>query len=72
MPDDATLILIIRLADGLAANRPAFYASLQQGVPDANLDLFEQRFSLQLPAAFRALYKWKNWATSFVLGKSPR
>ena len=58
--DDVTASLIKRIAEGLSANRPGYFVKLQPGVTNAELELFEQRFSLQLPAAFRALYKWKN------------
>ena len=60
MHDDVTVGLIKSIAEALLANRPGYYVKLPAGVTDAELDLFEQRFSLQLPAAFRALYKWKN------------
>jgi cell wall assembly regulator SMI1 len=44
----------------LAANRPDYYAQLQQGAEDRTLDLFEHRFELRLPREFRSLYKWRN------------
>jgi len=52
--------LIERLDRWLAANRPDYYALLQPGATDAELDAFEDEFSLKLPAAFRALYRWRN------------
>jgi len=52
--------LIGRLDRWLAANRPDYYARLQPGVTDAQLDAFDARFALKLPAAFRALYRWRN------------
>jgi cell wall assembly regulator SMI1 len=51
---------IARIDRWLAAYRPDYYAQLQPGVNDAALDTFESQFSLQLPAAFRELYLWRN------------
>jgi cell wall assembly regulator SMI1 len=53
-------LLLERMERWLAANRPAYFAGLQPGITDAQLDAFEARFSLKLPAAFRALYHWRN------------
>ena len=58
MPDVDTLIA--RLDRWLAANRPDYYALLQPGATDAQLDAFEARFSLRLPHAFRQLYRWRD------------
>jgi cell wall assembly regulator SMI1 len=52
--------LIARLDRWLAAHRPDYYTRLQPGVTDADLDAFEARFALKLPAAFRQLYRWRN------------
>lgn len=52
--------LIKRLDRWLAANRPDYYAHLQLGATDAQLDGFEAQFSLKLPKAFRKLYRWRN------------
>jgi len=52
--------LIERMDRWLAANRPDYYALLQPGVSDAQLDAFEAQFSLKLPAAFRQFYRWRN------------
>lgn len=52
--------LIGRMDRWLAANRPEYYAILQPGATDADLDAFEDRFSLKLPSAFRQLYRWRN------------
>jgi cell wall assembly regulator SMI1 len=52
--------LIERMDRWLAAHRPAYYALLQPGATDAELDKFEVRFSLKLPEAFRRLYGWRN------------
>lgn len=46
----------------LAESRPDYYASLSQGVDNAALDAFAQRFGLRLPDSFRALYRWRNGA----------
>jgi cell wall assembly regulator SMI1 len=45
--------LLGRLERWLAANRPDYYALLRPGATDAELDAFEARFALELPAAFR-------------------
>jgi cell wall assembly regulator SMI1 len=52
--------LIERMDAWLAANRADYHAALQPGVRDAGLDAFEAKFSLKLPEAFRALYRWRN------------
>jgi cell wall assembly regulator SMI1 len=52
--------LLGRMDHWLAANRPEYYAHLLAGVTDAQLDAFEARFSLRLPAAFRQLYCWRD------------
>jgi cell wall assembly regulator SMI1 len=52
--------LIQRLDRGLATYRPDYYDRLLPGVTDAELDAFEKRFTLQLPIAFRQLYRWRN------------
>jgi cell wall assembly regulator SMI1 len=52
--------LLRRLDRWLAANRPDYYALLQPGATDAELDTFEAHFALELPVAFRQLYLWRN------------
>lgn len=52
--------LIARMDRWLAANRPDYYALLQPGGSDADLDAFESRFAMKLPTAFRKLYRWRN------------
>jgi cell wall assembly regulator SMI1 len=52
--------LIGRMDRWLAANRLDYYALLQPGASDAELNAFEAQFSLRLPAAFRHLYRWRN------------
>ena len=49
--------LFVRVERWLTANRPDYYARLQPGVADAQLDA---KFSLILPPAFRDLYRWRN------------
>ena len=49
--------LLARMDRWLAVNRSDYYELLQPGVTDAQLDAFECRFSLQLPLAFRQLYR---------------
>ncbi|GAB5536025.1 MAG: SMI1/KNR4 family protein [Rubricoccaceae bacterium] len=61
MPDaNSTDALIARLDRWLQTHRPEYYASLQPGATDADLDVFEARYELVLPAAFRALYRWRD------------
>jgi cell wall assembly regulator SMI1 len=52
--------LIARMDRWLSANRPDYYALLQPGVSDAELDMFESKFAVKLPEAFRQLYRWRN------------
>lgn len=52
--------MIERMDRWLAANRSGYYALLQPGATDAELDAFEATFSLMLPPAFRQLYRWRN------------
>jgi cell wall assembly regulator SMI1 len=52
--------LIRRIDNWLAANRHDYYALLQPGATDAELDAFEARLSLKLPPAFRQLYRWRS------------
>ena len=52
--------LIGRMDRWLASNRPDYYALLQPGATDAELDEVEARLSLKLPEAFRQLYRWRN------------
>jgi cell wall assembly regulator SMI1 len=53
-------LLLDRMERWLAANRPDYLIRLQSGVTDAQLDAFEEQFGLRLPAAFRAMYRWRN------------
>ncbi len=55
-----TEALIERMDRWLAANRPDYYAVLQPGATDAELDAVEAQFRIKLPAAFRQLYRWRN------------
>ena len=52
--------LIARADKWLAANRADYYEILKPGATDAELDAFEGRFAIKLPAAFRQLYRWRN------------
>jgi cell wall assembly regulator SMI1 len=52
--------LIERLDRWLATNRPDYYALLQPGATDADLDAVETQFAVKLPAAFRELYRWRD------------
>jgi cell wall assembly regulator SMI1 len=52
--------LIDRMDRWLAANRPDYYALLRPGATDDQIDAFEARCGLKLPASFRALYRWRN------------
>jgi cell wall assembly regulator SMI1 len=57
--------LLVRTDRALSAHRPDLYAALLTGATDAELNAFEERFSLKLPQEFRLLYQWRN-------GQSPR
>ena len=52
--------LIARLDRWLATHRSDYYSRLQPGVTSAELNDFEQRFTVKLPQAFRLLYQWRN------------
>lgn len=52
--------LIGRMDRWLAVNRPDYYALLQPGATEVELDAVEARFTLKLPGAFRQLYRWRN------------
>ena len=52
--------LLNRMAAWLATNRPDYYALLQPGATEAQLDALESRFAMKLPAAFRQLYRWRD------------
>jgi cell wall assembly regulator SMI1 len=52
--------LLARLEGWLITHRPDYYALLRPGASDAELDDFESRFALTLPAGFRQLYRWRN------------
>ena len=52
--------LLGRMERWLAAHRPDYFARFQPGVTDAQLAAFEARFSVELPVAFRELYRWRN------------
>jgi hypothetical protein len=52
--------LIDRLDRWLATNRTDYYAHLQPGATDAQLDAFEAQFSLNSPGVLRQLYRWRN------------
>ena len=51
---------IARIDRWLAAHHPDYYVRLRPGATDEVLDAFERRFSLRLPPAFRALYRWRD------------
>jgi cell wall assembly regulator SMI1 len=52
--------LIERMDAWLSVHRAGYHASLRPGVSDDDLDAFEAKFSLELPEAFRALYRWRD------------
>lgn len=56
MPND----LITRLDRWLSTKRADYYAKLRPGATPAQLDAFEQKFELKLPAEFRELYLWRD------------
>ena len=53
-------VLLGRIERWLIANRLDYLARLQPGVTDAQLDAFEAQFAVELPTAFRELYRWRN------------
>lgn len=62
MPEspDGTARLIERIARWLCEHRPDYYARLQPGASDPEMDAFEAEFAVVLPEAFRALYRWRD------------
>lgn len=54
------IALIRRLDARLAELRPEYYAQLLPGLTDAEWGEFESRLGVPMPAAFRALYQWRN------------
>ncbi|WP_309714686.1 SMI1/KNR4 family protein [Armatimonas sp.] len=56
--------LLTRFGTWLSVNLPDYYASLQPGVTDAELDAFETKLGHKLTDDFRALYKWHNGSLS--------
>jgi cell wall assembly regulator SMI1 len=55
-----TLQAIARIDVWLSHNRSNYYAQLQAGATDCELDALEVKLSLKLPGPFRELYKWRN------------
>lgn len=63
--------VLSRLDQWYATHLPAVWTTLRPGVTEADLDAFETRTALQLPEAFRALYRWhdgQDWSVGGVLG----
>ena len=56
--------IIERMDRWLAKNRPEYFAILQTGATNDQLNVFEAQFSFELPAAFRQLYRWRNGQSS--------
>lgn len=52
--------LIDRMDVWLRSNRAEYYARLRPGATAESLSAFEQRFAIELPPAFRALYMWRD------------
>ena len=52
--------LLSRFDTWLATNLSDYYASLQPGITDAELDAFEAKLGHKLTDDFRSLYKWRN------------
>jgi hypothetical protein len=52
--------LIERIDKWLSTNRADYYAKLQAGATQQELDAFEAKFRLRLPPDFRQLYQWRN------------
>lgn len=69
-PQNLTEVLS-RLEAWYAHYLPAVHATLRPGVTEAELNAFEARTGLSLPADVRALYRWhdgQNWSVGGVLG----
>lgn len=63
--------VLSQLDQWYATHLPAVWKTLRPGVSDADLDAFEARTALHLPAAFRTLYRWhdgQDWSVGGVLG----
>jgi cell wall assembly regulator SMI1 len=58
--DEVFRSLLTRIDQWLAQNRPDYYAKLQKGVSNDQLDQFENRFNFKLPDTFKLLYSWRN------------
>jgi cell wall assembly regulator SMI1 len=58
--------LIERLEKWLRANRADYYSQLQAGTSNQELDAFETKFNLRLPADFRELYQWRNGQSGYA------
>ena len=52
--------LIDRMNRWLVVNRPDYYALLQPGATNVDLDAVESQFQIRLPPSFRQLYCWRN------------
>jgi cell wall assembly regulator SMI1 len=52
--------LLPRLDALLRERRPGYYAALRPGLTDLEWDAFRSRLGLDVPAALRALYQWKD------------
>ena len=60
-----------RLDAWYARYLPSVHKTLRPGATEAELDEFERKFGIRLPADFRALYRWhdgQNWSVGGVLG----
>ena len=63
--------VLSQLDQWYATHLPAVWKTLRPGVSDADLDAFEARTALHLPAAFRTLYRWhdgQDWSVGGVFG----
>ncbi|WP_237724616.1 SMI1/KNR4 family protein [Deinococcus alpinitundrae] len=63
--------VLARIEAWYSENVPALHATLRPGTSDAELDALEEATGLQLPSAFRTLYRWhdgQNWSAGGVFG----
>jgi cell wall assembly regulator SMI1 len=58
--------LIQRLDKWLAAKRAPYYKELNPGASPQDLDGFEFKFEIKLPADFREFYQWRNGQSGYA------
>jgi cell wall assembly regulator SMI1 len=53
-------VALFRLDASLQKNNPAFYATLQAPLTDAEIQALEKKYDIAIPAELKDLYRWKN------------